>query len=62
VFYKARQPMERKKILERSTAILAVGLAGILLAGRKAHNQARTPGCPTGKMPVLQEICDKLAA
>jgi hypothetical protein len=53
-----------KKFWTRSTAILAVGPAGILPAD-KSLNQARRPGCPTGsprdesvlladKMPVLR--------
>src|SRR4029077_4152251 len=43
-----------KRFCTRSTAILAVGPAGILPADKKTLNQARRPGCPTGKMPVLR--------
>src|SRR5581483_9267697 len=40
-----------------STAILAVGLAGILPA-KKSVNQARRPVALTGKMPVLLFLAD----
>src|SRR4029077_53220 len=48
---------ELSSVTRRSTAIPAVGPAGILPAEDKL-NQGGTPGCPTGKMPVLRSASE----
>ena len=49
----ARDHRDTNDVGRRSRAILAARLAGIL-AAEKMCSPGETPGCPTGKMPVLR--------